>query len=66
VTNLDPSFFPQAPAPAAVRPPGPYIVDITIRLASGGAIVFAGRDLDRAGVGELFQIIQRAVDDLPT
>lgn len=42
---------------------GPYRLDITIWLTSGGRVTFAGTGLDRAGMCELLDIVRQAVAD---
>ena len=60
MTNIDPTtMMPMQPAPAPQ--PGPYMVDVSIVLASGGRITFTGRDLGLAGLSELFKIIESAI-----
>lgn len=60
-------FDPTAPHPPAPPvSPGPYMVDVSIVLPTGGAITLAGRGLDRHGLSELFALVQHAVEDVDT
>lgn len=64
MTNID-QLMQQVgmPAPPAHQPtpPGPFMVDVTVTLPSGGRITLAGRDLSRHGLNELFSLINEAV-----
>jgi hypothetical protein len=64
VTNIDQLTAQLAGAGIQPHPqpvPGPYMVDLSIILASGGRITFTGRDLHRDGLDELFAIVRQAL-----